>query len=459
MSKPCSEHSLNNHAPLTWHEHRKVFLIALPMMVSNIAAPLLGLVDTAIIGHLPEAIYLSAVATGAMVISFLYLLAIFWRMSTTGLMAQAFGAKSLVNQRTVLLQAASLAAVLGVLMIMLQPVVVWVMQTLVAMEGEFQRLATAYVQIRIFGAPTALLNLVVLGVLLGRQQAGKAMFLVIFTNVVNVIGTVILVLILDYHVYGAAISTLIAEWATCFLGLYWLQSAFKLRWSMFQRLRPQQFVPLFKMNRDIFVRSLLLHACIATMTIGGSYLGADIIAANAVLMQFLILISLGLDGIAYAVEALVGEAKGARKPQQVQRWLRACLFWSGLFAVLYSLVFWLFGEQIIGLITNIESLRETAQTYLPWLIVLPLVAHWSYFYDGVFIGLTASRAMRNTMAFAALAVFFPLTISTYWLGNHGLWLALSAFLLARGVAQWWWLKKSPVYVDGAEDDNCKMSRE
>ncbi|MCL4410850.1 MAG: MATE family efflux transporter [Firmicutes bacterium] len=445
MSLPRSELSQHSQTPITWQEHRKVFLIALPMMVSNIAAPLLGLVDTAIIGHLPEAIYLSAVATGAMVISFLYLLAIFLRMSTTGLMAQAFGAKNLVNQRTVLLQAASLAVILGVLMILLQPAVIWSMQTLVAMDGEFKTLATAYVQIRIFGAPAALLNLVVLGVLLGRQQAGKAMFLVIFTNVVNVIGTVVLVLVLNYHVYGAAVSTLIAEWATCALGLYWLQSIFKLRWPMFKRLRPQQFVPLFKMNRDIFIRSLLLHACIATMTIGGSYLGADIIAANAVLMQFLVLISLGLDGIAYAVEALIGEAKGANKPEQIRRWLRACLLWSGVFAVVYCLTFWLFGTHIIALITNIDSLRETAARYLPWLVVLPLLAHWSYFYDGVFIGLTMSRAMRNTMAIAALLVFFPFALSAFWLGNHGLWLALSAFLLARGVAQWYWLnKKSPV---------------
>jgi len=462
MSQPQTEQSRSLSSILNaWQDHRKVFLIALPMMISNIAAPLLGLVDTAIIGHLPNSIYLTAVATGAMIISFMYLLAIFLRMSTTGLIAQAYGAKSIVNQRTILVQAATLAVVIGVLLVLLQPLIIWLMQTLVAMDGEYQRLATIYVQIRIFGAPASLLNLVILGVLLGRQQAGRAMVLVIFTNLVNVIGTIVLVLLLNFHVYGAAISTLVAEWAICLVGLYWLQSSFKLKWKAFQTLRLPQFRALFALNRDIFIRSLLLHACMATMTVGASYIGPDWVAANAVLMQFLILISLGLDGIAYAVEALIGEAKGAKKPELIRKWLRLCLFWSTLFAVLYSLIFWLFGTSIIALITNIEPLREAAEMYLPWLIVLPLIAHWSYFYDGVFIGLTASRAMRNTMAIAALGVFFPVAVSALWLGNHGLWLALCAFMAARGLGQWLWLRqeKGPIFSEGAKNDGMTASRE
>ncbi|MCC5855224.1 MAG: MATE family efflux transporter [Idiomarina sp.] len=429
--------------------HRIVFAIALPMVISNIAAPLLGLVDTAIIGHLPDAIYLSAVAIGAMAVSFLYLLAIFLRMATTGLVAQAYGARNREKQQQHFMDGAMLALGLGVVILLATPLILRVLWSVVEADTALQSLASDYVRIRLFGAPAALLTLVVLGVLLGAQRAKQAMLLAIITNGINVILDVILIIGLDMNVRGAAIASLVAEWVTAGIGVYWVIDYLKLRWRELPRLNAARAKHLFGLNRDIFARSLMLNACLAMMTAGASYYGATVVAANAVLLQFLMLISLGLDGLAYAVEALIGEAKGRNSGRRMRLWFRLCLFWSTLFALAYALLFWVFGNQIIGLITNIPEVIFEAQRYLPWLIVMPLLAHWSYLFDGVFIGLSASRAMRNTMAIAALGVFVPLWWLTREFENHGLWFALACFMLARGAAQAWVMRRDNLLVISA----------
>lgn len=435
-------------------DHRKIFAIALPMIISNIAAPMLGLVDTAIIGHLPQAIFLSAVAIGAMVLSFLYLMAVFLRMSTTALVAQAFGSNNLTAQQQHVQHGLMFAVGIGASFIVLLPLALPILAIILAIDGELLQLTQQYLTIRIWGAPAALINLVLLGVLLARQRAKTAMLLVIFTNAVNVIGDIVLIIGFNLHVVGAAWASLLAEWSTALLGLWIIRSQlqmqgyFRLRsWRLWQPHWPA-LSALTRMNGDIFVRSLALQLCMAMMTGYATYYGANVVAANAVLMQFLVLISLGLDGIAYAVEALIGAAKGQRNPDKIRRWYQLGWRWSLAFALLYSLLFWSLGSLIISSITNIPSVVTTAETYLPWLIVLPLIAHWSYFFDGVFIGLGASKAMRNTMLIAAVGVFLPiwaitnLTALTPNLGNHSLWLALCCFMLARGVGQWLWWQRN-----------------
>lgn len=422
-------------------DHRKVFAIALPMIISNIAAPMLGLVDTAIIGHLPDAIYLSAVAIGAMAINFVYLLAVFLRMSTTGLIAQAFGAKKLVIQQQHFVHAMLFALTLGVLLLGLQTPILFLLWQLVAADDALMQLASQYIIIRLWGAPAALTVLVVLGVLLGRQQARLAMLLVILTNAVNVLLDVILIIGLNMNVRGAAWASVGAEWVTAIVGVYWVCKSLNL--SPFRLPRPSLSAcyALLGINRDILVRSIVLQLCMAMMTAYASYYGATTVAANAVLMQFLMLISLGLDGIAYASEALLGEAKGQQQSKKMRHWFRLCLFWSTLFALLYSILFALFGESIIRLITNIDDVIDSALIYLPWLILMPLLAHWSYLFDGVYIGLSQSKAMRDSMLLAALFGFIPAWLITLSWQNHGLWFALSIFMLSRGLWQWWLLCK------------------
>ncbi|MFC0446011.1 MATE family efflux transporter [Pseudidiomarina halophila] len=427
----------------SWPAHRKIFAIALPMIISNIAAPLLGLVDTAIIGHLPDAIYLSAVALGAMVVSFIFLLAIFLRMTTTGEIARAFGREAPEEQRQVSLHALTFAVVLGIILFLMTPFLLDLAWWLITPSTDLQTYATSYIEIRMWAAPAALVNLVVLGVLLGRQQSRRAMVLVIFTNAVNVIADIILIIGLDMNVAGAAWASVTAEVSTAVLGLYLIRNVLHLRRSW--ELQRRYFSRFFGMNRDVFLRSLLLQLCMATMTGYAARFGDIYVAVNAVLMQFLMLISLGLDGIAYAVEALAGAAVGRKRRDEVQYWLRLTLLWSIIFSLAYSLLFWLAGDAVVRLLTDLPAVISTAQNYLPWIYVLPLLGHWSYYFDGVFIGLGYTRAMRDTMAVSALLVFVPLwQLAVVWFSNenanHGLWLALSAFLLARGVSQWLYLR-------------------
>ncbi len=421
--------------------HKTMFAIALPMVISNIAAPLLGLVDTAIIGHLPDAIYLSAVALGAMAVSFIYLLAVFLRMSTTGLVAQAFGAKDVTAQRRIFFDASLFALVLGVLVLALSPLILKLLWQLVDASGELKQLTERYIQIRFFGAPAAMLTLVMLGILLGLQRAKHAMVLVITTNAVNVVGDIILIIGLDLNVTGAAIATVVAEWVSALLGIYFVSKHLQLQRYLLPKASMSRLRAMFSLNRDIFIRSVLLHACMAMMTAWASYQGQIFVAANAVLLQFLTLISLGLDGVAYAAEALIGEAKGQNNKRSARVWLRVCLFWSATFAIVYAVIFGLFGEHIIYLITNIPDVVATAVEFLPWVIALPLLAHWSYLFDGVFIAVSASKAMRNTMAVAALGVYLPVWWLTRDWGNHGLWMALCCFMVGRGIAQAWVLKR------------------
>lgn len=410
------------------------------MVASNIAAPLLGLVDTAIIGHLADAIYLSAVALGAMVVGFIYLLAVFLRMSTTGLVAQAFGAQDIRAQAQVFTDAAFMAVILGALLLALSPFVLPLLWHLIDASAELQQLTARYIQIRFFGAPAALFTLVVFGVLLGIQQARQAMVLVLMMNLVNLLGSIVFILGLQLDVTGAALSTVIAEWLTAGLGFYFIRKHLDMKQVTGLGFSAKRLTSLLHLNRDLFIRSVLLHACMAMMTLWASYQGQIYVAANAVLLQFLTLISLGLDGIAYAAEALIGQAKGQKNEQAARVWLRVCLFWSTIFACVYALIFAVLGQYIIQLITNIPDVINTASVYLPWVIVLPLLAHWSYLFDGVFIAVSASKAMRNTMAIAALGVYLPLWWLSRDLGNHGLWLALSGFMLARGIGQAWVLK-------------------
>ncbi|WP_417664215.1 MATE family efflux transporter [Pseudidiomarina donghaiensis] len=426
-------------------DHRIIFAIALPMIISNIAAPLLGLIDTAIVGHLPQSIYLSAVALGAMTVSFIFLLAIFLRMTTTAEIAAAFGANDHSAQQRVVLHGIAIALGLGILLWLLSPVLIGFAWWLIEPGIELGQLAGSYVSIRLLAAPAALINLLVLGVLLGRQQSRSAMALVIFTNAVNVIADVILILGLNLNVKGAAWASVLAEVSTALVGIWLIRDTLT-------DVRKWQFdVAYFKrfsqMNRDVFIRSLLLQLCMATMTGYAARFGAVVVAANAVLMQFLMLISLGLDGIAYAVEALLGAARGRGDTKNIRYWMKLTLLWSVIFSLVYCLVFLLAGEFIIRLLTDLPDVITTALVYLPWLVVLPLLGHWSYYFDGVYIGLGLTQAMRDTMAVSALGIFIPAVFIGQWLidkesANHGLWLALSLFLLARGVSQWLYLKRS-----------------
>ncbi|WP_427003819.1 MATE family efflux transporter DinF [Pantoea eucrina] len=421
--------------PLFTSSDRTLWRLALPMILSNISVPLLGIVDTAIIGHLDSPVYLGGVAVGATATSFVFMLLLFLRMSTTGLTAQAFGARDKPALARALIQPMLIALTAGVLFIALRTPVSELAAALMGGSEAVQQQAQTFIAIRWLSAPATLANLVILGWLLGVQYARAPMVLLITGNVVNILLDLLFVLQWHWGVAGAAAATAVADYVTLAVGLWMVARVLALRGISFSLLKASwrgDAARLFRLNRDIMLRSLLLQLCFASLTLLGARLGADVVAVNAVLLMFLTFTAYALDGFAYAVEACSGEATGAGDRSRLRLiWYAACRQ-AGIVALLFAVIYALCGPAIIALLTSIESLREAADRYLIWQVILPLAGVWSYLLDGMFIGATRGRDMRNSMLLAALG--YALTLLTLpWLGNHGLWLAITVFLALRGI--------------------------
>ncbi len=421
--------------PLFTSSDRTLWRLALPMILSNISVPLLGIVDTAIIGHLDSPVYLGGVAVGATATSFVFMLLLFLRMSTTGLTAQAFGARDTPALARALIQPMLIALAAGVLFIALRTPVSELAAALMGGSEAVQQQAQTFIAIRWLSAPATLANLVILGWLLGVQYARAPMVLLITGNVVNILLDLLFVLQWHWGVAGAAAATAVADYVTLAAGLWMVARVLALRGISFSLLKASwrgDTARLFRLNRDIMLRSLLLQLCFASLTLLGARLGPEVVAVNAVLLMFLTFTAYALDGFAYAVEACSGEATGAGDRSRLRLiWYAACRQ-AGIVALLFAVIYAVCGPAIIALLTSIESLREAADRYLIWQVILPLAGVWCYLLDGMFIGATRGRDMRNSMLLAALG--YALTLLTLpWLGNHGLWLAITVFLALRGI--------------------------
>ncbi|ORM64846.1 MATE family efflux transporter DinF [Pantoea rodasii] len=418
---------------------KALWRLALPMILSNITVPLLGVVDTAVIGHLDSPIYLGGVAVGTTATSFIFMLLLFLRMSTTGLTAQAFGANDKTALARALTQPLLIALVAGVLFVLLRTPVSHVAATLMGGSPEVQQQAQIFINIRWLSAPATLANLVILGWLLGVQYARAPMVLLIVGNLVNILLDLLFVLKWHWGVAGAAAATALAEYVTLGVGLWMVVRVLKMRGISFNLLKQSwrgDAARLFRLNRDIMLRSLMVQICFASLTIIGARLGPDVVAVNAVLQMFLTFTAYALDGFAYAVEACSGEAVGAKdRSRLLLIWHAACRQ-AGIVALMFAVIYTFTGPQIVALLTSLEPLRDMADRYLIWQAILPLVGVWCYLLDGMFIGATRGREMRNSMVMAAVGYGLAL-LALPWLGNHGLWLAVTVFLGLRGVTLWW----------------------
>lgn len=428
-----------------WEGHRRTFLLALPMILSNVTIPLLGLVDTAVIGHLSDAYYLGGVAVGAMIITFLFWILGFLRMATTGLVAQAFGAGDPLGQLRVVFQAGLMALALAALLLLFQGPILAMALTLVGGSAEVQHYASVYFSVRIWSAPAALLNLALLGYLLGRQSPRSAMWLLLCSNGLNIALDLLFVVGFGWGVAGAAAASVVADYGALALALtlVWHQLPPELRGTAtLGSLNLQGCGRLLALNRDIFIRTLCLQLCMAFVTAQGARLGDVVVAANSVLMNFTLLMAYALDGFAYAAEAEVGRASGAREREGIRRAVVLGGFWSALTALAFTLLFLAGGEGLIGLLTSIEPVRATAAEYLPWVVIYPLLAFTCFLFDGVYIGAARGRAMRNSMLWSALGFFALWALARPLLpGNHALWLAFCGFIALRSLTlsgHFWW---------------------
>ena len=422
--------------PLLTSADKALWRLALPMIFSNITVPLLGLVDTAVIGHLDSPVYLGGVAIGATATSFLFMLLLFLRMSTTGLTAQAFGAKNPQALARALVQPLMLALGAGLLIIVLKTPLINLALSIVGGSGEVLEQARRFLAIRWLSAPASLANLVLLGWLLGVQYARAPVVLLVVGNVLNIVLDLWLVMGLHMNVQGAALATAIAEYATLLVGLGMVRKVMAMRgisWAMLKTAWRGNIRRLLALNRDIMLRSLLLQLCFGAVTVFGARLGGEVVAVNAVLMTMLTFTAYALDGFAYAVEAHSGQAYGARDGSQLLEVWRAACRQAGVVALAFALVYAVLGENIVALLTSLPELQQLADRYVLWQVVLPVIGVWCYLLDGMFIGATRGAEMRNSMAVAAAG--FALTLLALpVLGNHGLWLALAVFLALRGLS-------------------------
>ncbi|MFV3325472.1 MATE family efflux transporter [Pseudomonas sp. NY15372] len=425
-----------------WHHrltHRKVWALAAPMILSNISVPLVALVDSTVIGHLPHAHQLGAVAVGATLFTFMVGLMGFLRMGSTGFAAQAAGRADGAALRQVLVQGLLLALVLataiGLLAIPFSQLALHAM----APSAALQQATEAFFHTRLLGLPAALASYALVGWFLGTQNARAPLAILLTTNLLNIALNLWFVLGLDWGVLGSARASVIAEWSAALLGLALTRPALRaypgrVDWARLKRWLAWR--PLLAVNRDIFLRSLALQLVFLLVTVQGARLGEATVAANALLLNGLMLTAYALDGLAHAVEALCGHAIGARDREALRRSLVVACGWSLIVSLGFAVVFLLGGHLFIDLQTDIASVREAAYAYLPYLAVLPLVAVWSYLLDGLFIGATRAREMRNAMLLSVL-IALPLAVLMNGLGNHGLWLAFLGFMGLRAVTLGW----------------------
>lgn len=414
---------------------RRLWALAWPLMLTNLTVPLLGLVDTAVLGHLDSPEYLGAVAVGANLFSILYWTFGFMRMGTTGLAAQAWGKRDEFGQVALLVRSLVLAVGIGLLLILFHQPLIQLGLTLMNPSERVTELAAGYAAIRIWSAPAVLCQYTLVGWLIGTQFARAPMIMLIVANSLNIVLDVLFVTVFGWNSQGVAIATVIAEYSAAAIGFRLVLLRLPAGQGFSRALMGQlsDYARILQVNRYIMVRTIALLLVLAFFTAQGARQGDTILAANAVLITFLLVISNGLDGFANAAEALIGEAVGKGSRRRFRLVFRTALRWSLYGSLIFTVAFVLGGRHLISLLTGIDEVRTTAWQYLPWLWALPLTAVWGFLLDGVFIGATRTRDMQNTMLFSALVVFLPVWWLTTGWGNHGLWFSLICLMVARAL--------------------------
>lgn len=422
---------------------REIARIAFPAIVSNITTPLLGLVDTAITGHMGAAAYIAAIALGSTLFSTMYMLFGFLRMGTSGLTAQAYGAGDSMAQSATLRRALFVALGAGICICLLSPLLG---SSLIGiMDGSHdpftRELALRYFRVAIWGAPAVLATFAFTGWFIGMQDSRVPMVIALITNVVNLLVSLGLVYGAGWTVEGVATGTLVAQWTGALMGLYAVVHRFKpCAVRITTVLSGGGMKAFFKLHADIFLRTLCLVCVTLWFTHAGSLAGTDILAANALLLQLFLLFSYFMDGFAFAGEALAGKYWGARDGRSQKSLLRELMLTGIVCALLFAAVYATAGDVILRLLSNRPEVLDLARRYLPWAVALPLCGFAAFVLDGVFIGLTFTRGMLLALAIATAVFFLVWFMASPRLVNHGLWLAFDAYLLTRGAAQYIILK-------------------
>ena len=443
--------------------NKRILGLALPNIITNITVPLLGMVDMAIVGHL-SSMHIGAITIGTSIFNLIYWNFGFLRMGTSGFTAQAYGAGRMDESVKILIRAAAIALGIALLLISLQ----WPLSLLVPVifEGssEVMRMALTYFFIRIWAAPATLGLYAIKGWFIGMQDSKTPMWIAIALNCVNIVGSLLFVLVFHWDIAGVALGTVLSQYSGLMLGIIFLRK--KLRKIDIRNNRSTQITPInlikealhwqemrrfFQVNGDIFLRTVCLSAVFTFITAASGRIGDTVLAIDALLLQFFTLFSYIMDGFAYAGESLVGRYIGARETANLRSAVRKLLLWGLTLTALFTLLYALWGTQLLRVFTSDESLIAATGDYLFWVLVIPVCGFAAFLFDGIFVGATASRTMRNTM-FVATAAFFVLYFGLKTLAsgnhlltepcwNHILWLAFMVYLTLRGLLQGLRVKK------------------
>lgn len=432
--------------------NRRILRLAIPNIVTNITIPLLAMVDLGLMGHQGDVKYVGAVALGGMIFSFIFWAFGFLRMGTSGFTAQAYGQRNFAEAGNVLVRAMATAFGGGLLLILLQWPISWAAFNLVQGSAGVELLARQYFQIRIFAAPATLFIYAVTGWFIGMQNARLPMILAISVNVLNVLLSLFFINVLKLGSNGVAWANVISQYAGLLLGLfllsfYWTKIGRKV--SVSNALSRKAFVNFIHVNKDIFIRTLCLIFTLSFFTTQSANTSDTILAVNTLLFQFFYFFSYFVDGFAYAAEALAGRYIGAGDRLMLTKVIRRLFTWGSAIALVFTILFWVGGDFILKLLTNDPVTIIAAGPYMFWVVLVPVITFAAFIWDGIYVGATASRAMRNSMVIITAFLFLP----AYYLleplmGNNGLWLAMMLFMGARGIFLGLMAKKS-VFLNSA----------
>ena len=420
--------------------NREILRLAIPNIISNITVPLLGIVDLAIMGHLDSPVFIGAIALGSTIFNFLYMSFGFLRMGTSGFTAQAYGEKNMKEIVVLLSRGLAVSILSGLIFIATQVPIEMLSFWLLDGTEEVKELAQSYFRIRIFAAPATLSNLVFLGWFLGMQNARIPMIIAVSVNLLNVGLNFLFVYHFNMQSDGVALGTLIAQYAGLLISIVIFLTKYKYilkEWSRKRFLDLQAFKRFVSINSDIFIRTMCIIFSFGFFTSVSAKMGNETLAVNQLYLQFIYLFSYFIDGFAHAAEALVGKYYGAKRPFRLFVVIRKVFIWGTVLALSFSVFYFLADSFVLKTMTDQQALIDASKEVRWWVIIIPLTSYAAFIFDGVFIGLTASTYMRNTLLIALLLFFLPAYYATQnLLGIHSLWLAMNVFMLARGGLLW-----------------------
>ena len=417
---------------------KEILHIAVPSIVTNITVPLLGLVDVAITGHIGDATYIGAIAVGSMLFNVIYWLFGFLRMGTSGMTSQAFGRSSQAEAAALLVRSLAVALGIAALLLVFQRPLFALAASAIGVGDDLRPLVDAYFSICVWGAPAMLCLYGLTGWFIGMQNTRVPLVVSVMQNVVNIVASLALVFGLGMKIEGVATGTVVAQYAGLAVALTVLGVVYRpvlAQIRMKEVMKGEELMKFFKVNRDIFIRTLFLVAVNLYFVSAGTKQGTVVLAVNTLMMQLYTLVSYVMDGFAYAGEALCGKRMGEGNRAMYSLTVKRIFAWGTALMALFTIAYALGGNAFLGLLTTDAATLAAAPTYFAWAIAIPFAGMAAFVWDGVFIGSTATRGMLVSSGIASV-LFFAVYLSTEnILHNHALWLAFILYLLARGVAQ------------------------